>query len=317
MGSQDFSSKSKNGLNQREGDMAGLLPITPSAPSLFNSAGIPLGKLPLQILTLFPPTGYLGLNLSAVGLPITGAIKAATYGAGVFAGIYANRLYVSQVAQILSYILIFAPPWYIFDCIQILADSKFDINGFLLPVPVPAIPSGGGKEGKWTLTFPLLSLILAATSFTGLAFIKKYLPDDLMKSVGKYAGYATLGGGILFTAIGLISLIMQKPAAGTAVPGVPSAISPLAGISGLTSAIPGVSAITSVVPGLAPTPAAVPLAQSGGGSSLPPLSSFIHNVAKQEGGGETQAIPFIGTLALIILGGFSLSFLRSKQANTI
>ena len=43
--------------------------------SLFSATGIPLGKLPLQLLTLFPPTGYLGLNLSAVGMPITAAIK--------------------------------------------------------------------------------------------------------------------------------------------------------------------------------------------------------------------------------------------------
>jgi hypothetical protein len=280
--------------------MAGLLPITPTAPSLFNSSGIPLGKLPLQFLTLFPPTGYFGLNLSAAGLPITAAIKAATYGAGIAAGIYANRLYVSQVAQILSYVLIFAPPWYIFDCIQILADSKFDINGFVLPFPVQAIPSGGGKGGKWTLTLPLLSLILAAISFSGLSIIKQYIPDNIMGSIGAYVGYGALGGGILFSAVGLIALIMQKPGAGTAIPG----------LDAVTSAIP------ALVPGL-PGLTATPLRQAGGGSSLPPLSSFIDNVGKQEGGGESQAIPFIGTLTLIILGGFSLSFLRSKQASTI
>ena len=304
--------------------MAGILPIPtiPTSPSLFNSAGIPLGKLPLQLLTLFPPTGYLGLNLSAVGLPITALIKAATYGAGIAAGLYANRLYISQVAQILSYILIFAPPWYIFDCIQILIDTKFDINGFILPLPVPAIPSGGGKEGKWTLTLPLLSLILAATSFSALAFIKEYLPENLINSFGKYIGYGALGGGILFSAVGLIGLLMQKPGPST---GVQEAAVPGAGLlgglpgAGLLGGVPGAGLLGGV-----PGAGLLGAAQSGGGSAivekLPPLSSFVENFQKQTGGGSNrvnEAIPFIGVLALIVLGGFSLSFLRSKQNSTI
>jgi hypothetical protein len=303
--------------------MAGVLPIPTIgvSPSLFNSAGIPLGKLPLQLLTLFPPTGYLGINLSAVGLPLTAVIKAATYGAGIAAGIYANRLYISKVAQILSYVLIFAPPWYIFDCIQILMDSKFDINGFLLPVPLPAIQSGGGKEGKWTLTLPLLSVILAATSFSALAFIKEYLPADLTNSIGKYAGYGALGGGILFSAIALISLGMQKPGQGAPGGGVSSAAAPGAGVlgalpgAGLLGALPG-AGLLGALPGAS-------VGQSGGGSSrsekLPPLSSFIENFQKQTGGAsqQHQAIPFIGVISLIILGGFSLSFLRSKQNTSI
>jgi hypothetical protein len=285
-----------------------VLPAVPTVPSLFNSAGIPLGKLSLQILTLFPPTGYLGLNLSAVGLPLTAVIKASTYGAGIAAGIYANNLYISQVAQIVSYILIFAPPWYIFDCIQILADSKFDVNGFLLPAPVPAIPSGGGKGGNWTLTFPLLSLILAATSFSGLAFVMKYLPPDIMNSFGKYIAYGATGGGVLFAAVGLIGLFMQKPGASalSGLPGV-SALSGLPGASAL-SGLPGASALSGL-----PVAPVAPVAQAGGGrNSLPPLSSFIAELRPQEGGSK-EAIPFIGILTLIILGGFSLSFLRSKQ----
>lgn len=243
--------------------------------SLFSENGIPLGKLPLQLLTMFPPTGYLGLNLSGVGMPITAGIKAASYGTGVAIGMYANNLYVNQVAKFLSYVLFFAPPWYIFDCIQILTDSKFDINGFQLPLPIPAIPSGGGVGGNWNLTFPLLSLILAATSISGLGlitFIKPYLPKDIADSVFKYTSYATGSGAAVFGLAALAGMFMQRS----------------------NAAIPV---------------AAIPAAQTGGGK-LPPLSSFINELQVKQTGGSKEAVPFIGILALIIVGGFSLNYLR-------
>lgn len=265
-------------------------------PSLFNSMGIPLGKLPLQLLTIFPPTGYLGLNLTAAGLPITSAIKAATYGLGIIIGIYANGLYMNQVASFLSYILIFAPPWYIFDCIQIITDTKFNENGFLLPLPVPMIPSGGGKEGKWILTFPLLSLILAATSFSGIAFLSKFVPSSLTGTIGPYIQYGIIILGALFSIAAAFGVYRQ----------IPVGVEP--SIPGLTGGLPAIptdlSSLTSILPKMA-----------GGGnnnSKLPPLSSFIKNLKPQEGGSK-ESIPFIGVLGLIILGGFSLSYLRSKQ----
>lgn len=252
-----------------------------TTPSLFSTGGIPLGKLPLTLLTIFPPTGYLGLNLTAVGMPITSAIKAASYGTGIAAGMYADKLYVNDVAKILSYILVFAPPWYIFDCIQILTDNNFDRNGFQLPLPISAIPSGGGKEGKWNLTFPLLNLILAATSFTGLAFVLKYLPENITKQLGTYIAYGTAGGGTLFALVAVGAMFMQKPAAA----------------GGATSNISPPSSL-----------------QSGGGSkTLPPLSSFIKDLYKKDDDNLKEAIPFIGILALIIVGGFSLNYLKQHE----
>lgn len=249
------------------------VPGASSPPSLFSGQGIPLGKLPLQLLTLFPPTGYLGLNLSGAGMQVTAAIKAASYGIGIAAGIYANKLYVNQVAQFLSYILFFAPPWYLFDCIQILTDNKFDVNGFQLPLPISIIPSGGGVGGNWYLTFSLLSLILGATSLSGFALIQKYMPESISGSLGKYTSYATGGGAALFGLAAVAGMFMQKS-------------SPL------------------------PQLPQLPQLQQGGGK-LPPLSSFINELQPKKGGSK-EAVPFIGILALIILGGFSLNYLRSQ-----
>ena len=275
------------------------IPGLPTAPSLFNAAGIPLGKTALTLLTIFPPTGYLGLNYSAVGLPFTAGIKAAVYGLGILIGIFANRLYINEVAKVLSYILIFAPPWYIFDCIRIITDSNFDEDGFIPPLPLQAIPTGQGNNGNWNLTFPLLSLILATTSFSGLAFVTKYIPSSITDSIGKYSAYATAGGGALFIIAAGIGLFMQRPAVGVMPSGGPA----LAG--GLAGGLGG-------LPGGLPVGLAQGLMRGGGTTSLPPLSSFINKLTPQSGGSK-EDIPFLGILALIILGGFSLSFLRSKQ----
>lgn len=250
---------------------ASAIPATPTQ-SILSPNGILLGKLPLQLLTLFPPTGYIGLNLSAVGSSTTAMIKAAVYGIGIVAGIYANQLYVNQVASFLSFLLIFFPPWYIFDCIQILTDSNFDMNGFQLPMPIPIIPSGGGKGGTWYLTIPLLGLILASISIAGFAAITTLIPLSVMGSLQPYLQIGTGSAAALFGGGALIAFLLPS----------------------------GSSTIPTSVP---------PLVQSGGRRSLPPLSSFM----KQEGGSK-EGTPFLGILALIIVGGFSLTFLRSKQA---
>jgi len=268
----------------------------PTAPSLFNATGIPFGKLSLMLLTVFPPTGYLGLNYSAVGLPITAGIKAAVYGLGIAIGIFANRLYINEVAKVLSYILIFAPPWYIFDCIRIISDTQFDQGGFIPPLPIPGIPTTQGNNGNWNLTFPLLSLILAATSFSGLAFVTKYLPATITDSIGKYSAYATAGGGALFILAAGVGLLMQRPASTSVAPTIAQDST--------------LGAVGSVVPGLGGL--AQGLMKGGGANSLPPLSSFINKLTPQSGGSK-EDIPFLGILGLVILGGFSLNYLRSKQ----
>lgn len=257
----------------------GIPSVSSSTPSLFNTNGITLGKIPLQLLTLFPPTGYVGLNLSAVNLQITTAIKAATYGLGIVIGIYANRLYINEVAKFLSFVLTFFPPWYIFDCIQVLSGDDFDTRGFALPVSFDIIPHGGWNGNSWVLTLPLLSLILGTISVAGFAAVTAFVPPEIIKSYGKYIQYGTGASAALFGLIGISSLFALKPP----------------------------TSVTSVQPVLQQQ-------QGGGRKTLPPLSSFIDNyVVHPSTTKYKEAVPFLGILALIILGGTSISFLRSKQ----
>ena len=249
-----------------------------------------MGKFALQLLTLFPPTGNLALNLVAVSLPMTAFLKVAAYGLGILIALYSNIIYVNSFAPILTWLMAIAPPWYIFDCIQILFDSNFNKNGFLLPLPVPLVPSGGSTKGgtdevpnPWRLTFPLINLILATVSISGFALINQFLPQNLIDSGGKYAQYSALGGAILFGIIGVIGVLMAKNPSEIMVT-LPKVSNPIAGMSG------------------------------GGKISLPPLSSFIREMSSKKHDSKlNESVSFLGILGIVIVGGGILSFLRSKQ----
>ena len=131
----------------------------------------------------------------------------------------------------------------------------------------------------------------------------KYLPSGITNTIGQYTAYATAGGGALFILVAGIGLLMQKPAIATSASSLnpTPAANPLGALGALGAGALGLG-------GLAPG------AMTGGGNknSLPPLSSFINTIRPQSGGSK-EDVPFLGILALVILGGFSLNFLRSKQ----
>ncbi|NDB86164.1 MAG: hypothetical protein EB127_26195, partial [Alphaproteobacteria bacterium] len=119
----------------------------------------------------------------------------------------------------------------------------------------------------------------------------KYLPATITDSIGKYSAYATAGGGALFILAAGVGLLMQRPA------------STSVASTGASTGVPAIPGLGGFAQGLM---------KGGGANSLPPLSSFINKLTPQSGGSK-EDVPFLGILALVILGGFSLSFLRSKQ----
>ena len=270
--------------------------VAPRAPTRsFFTSGIPMGKLSLALLTLFPPTGFTGLNHAATGMPLTAVLKAATYGAGYALTLYLNLIYPGVLSSIFSALLL-AGPWFIFDALQILMDDDFDKKGFQLPLPIKEIPSGGGKGGNWLLTFPLTSLILAtvpAAAGVLIAYIQAVAPGtlspDLMKQLG--VGTAATSGALL--GVGLLGSFMAMRA-------------------------------TAGVVGPDGQPAAAAAPQTGGGAtnSLPPLSTFAHKLvggaraaaAARGGTGDQEAFFFVGILGVIVLGGVALGLLKPPAA---
>ena len=174
------------------------------------SGGMPMGKLTLGVLTLFPPTGYAGLNLIGVGAHIAGMAKAASYALGL-AVIAATRfLYPPFAAKMVEYVLMFAPPWYVLDILQITFDPEFNSRGFRAPFDVTEFGlTGKGIEGKWLLTGSLLSLILAVLVATGFGVILTFFPGFATSDAGKYTQYGTLGATALLAVGGIGASFMS------------------------------------------------------------------------------------------------------------
>jgi hypothetical protein len=279
-------------------DVLGSLASTGAIPSLPTGATVPknlfqmelpMGLLPLQLLTAFPPTGLAGLNWFAVGQPITGILKLLTYGVGILYGILFQTVFPGTLSNGTSFLMKLGP-WYLFDAIQALLDPAFKDNGFQAPIPIEGLPVGGGVDGKWTLTAPLIAMIVATLAASGIAVAQLLPPGTLDPNTMKIVNYATTGGGVLLGGIGLVGAFMMAK---------PTTAATVRGSSGQAS---------SFLSSLEPTAAEEPMPPQTGGSRrgmLPPLSTFADKLAAESDPVYTyQALTFLGLLLLVALGGF-------------
>ena len=253
------------------------------------SGGMPMGKLSLQFLTVFPPTGLTGLNLAAAGMAIPAMAKAAVFGFGAVLALITKAYYAEFAAQMVTFLMILLPPWYIFDCIQILLDPQFNEKGFQPPIPLEEIQMGGGKEGKWNLTPSTGSLILAALGATGLGIVAKFFPGITAEGSGKTTQTAMIGSTAVLGLVGLAGTMMSS--------------NPITVAKKENDQEGGATTEHTLQSG-------------GGGTPLPPLSSFANQM---RGGGAkhigtqdpTKGTTFLGILGMVIVGGLTLSYLRN------
>lgn len=230
----------------------------------YLQGGINMPKIALIALTLFPPTGIIGLNWIAVGNSPIAFIKAISFVIISFAIIFLTPFYPFFAPyKVISALTLFGP-WYAYDVLQIL-DKSFDEDGFTLPIPIEGLPAQGklDADGKWKLTLPLGSMIVATLLASGFA-IADYLPNSMQT----YFKYASAGGGTLFTGI--------------------------AAVSGLTSTTPVGGGVT---------PSTTTVLQGGGSRDLPPLSTFINKLRYKKTKSASEALAFFSILGIIVFGG--------------
>jgi hypothetical protein len=254
----------------------------------FITGGIPVPKIVLTLLTIFPPTGITGLNLYAVNNVVGNIIKSLSYGVGILWGMYFNRMYPSTISTIIS-ALMFLGPWYIFDIITIL-DNKS--KGFESPIPISGYPDlspyPDDGTGRWNMSPALISLILTAipagiAGGTGIANF--YSPNAVSGDTQKYIGYATIATGGLLGAMSLYGAT-RTPAS------VPS---------------------TSTLPTAAPS--VNPLQLGGGRSRVPSLSQIARDLVRPiDAKNSAESKSFLGILAIVFLGGIAIAVTRSKRA---
>ena len=254
-------------------------PLNPFQKFLNN--GIPMPKFVLFLLTIFPPTGIIGLNLSAINNVVGTIMKALSYGIGILWGMYFYRLYPSTISKVIS-ILMFIGPWYLFDIISIL-DNPF--IGFRSPIIIPGYPEISeykdiaNPDGTWTLSPTLLGIIMTtipAGIAGGTGIASYFSPSSVSDDTKKYINYTTIGMGALIGGIGLYSMF-QTPATAAA---------------------------------------AAPLVQGGGGRSrVPSLSEIAKDLARPiDARNNAESQSFLGILAIVFLGGLAIAVTRSKQA---
>jgi len=232
-----------------------------------------LGYVTLLFLTAFPITGIAGLNLIAVGETANAFLKFTSCAVSLIIMTFIAPYWPAMIQGPWMVWIAGLGPWYIFDILQMIDYSNFQVNGFESLVGIPGIPSGGGKNSSWKLTNTFLNIFLGTLAASG-----QVLPAIFPKvSIGGVST-ASIGNNV--------SLV-----SGSAL---------------------GVSAVASLLTiALAPNVAPTGLKQLGG--ALPPLSTFANRVAEQTGGTEGGDSLFLMFLSFIALIGIFLGLSRSKQ----
>jgi hypothetical protein len=334
-----FYSKSKRYINQMAltgipvalgtPGLGGINPLQNRMSTLFTQGGLQMSKAALVGLTLFPSTGYVGVNLFAVKQTISGSLKALAYVAGLILSFYTHKYMSNIPAQVVKWFLLLAPPWYVYDILQVI-DTYF--NGF--HNPIGEVEPVKETRGQWILTLSLIGLIMGtlsasvATSLLNSPLTKMLFPQAI---ISQYISIGSYGGSSALILMGLMGIFFSEdtpqaaergaiPLGGqAALAGAPLAGAPLAGAQGALGApLAGaqVAQGTQVAQG---APLAGALAaqnvinrayQAGGGISLPPLSSFLKYKRSTN---IHESTTFLCLLGIIFVGGVLLSTLRAKD----
>lgn len=264
---------------------------------------IPMEMQALQMLTIFPLTGWAGANLYATEMPFLSLVKAASYVVGLLTAGFIGAIYPS----IFSYIfwgLMKIGQWYIFDAVDIM-DPAFKTKGFRSPfhLPLPSFldsfsgtifcaTNDCGKSGKWVLTLPLLLIIIAAFSAYGFTWA-----NQLPTAYQAYMQYLTGGGSALLASGGYLSPLFSPQTATSLL--ASQSIGAAGTPAGIT--VPNVPGVSS-------------LAQLGGGKGLPSISSFAKEMedSYSEKAFDDSSV-FLSILAYICAAGFGLAVARRIQ----
>jgi hypothetical protein len=245
-----------------------------------------LGYITLLFLTVFPVTGIAGLNLIAVGEPLTAFIKASSCVVSLLLMTFLSPyLPVFMQGNWMTWVSALGP-WYIFDILQLVEYSDFNKNGFVSLLPI--LPSGGGKNSSWRLTITFLNLFLATIAASGQV-LPAIFPDMSIFGVST----STFGNSVSIVSASLFGI---------------TSLGSLAAVAFGPSIAPA-----SVVAAL------VPKVGGGTATSLPPLSDMLETLSSsnplvQTGGAVMPSDRiFLSVLGFVAVVGICMGFARSKQ----
>jgi hypothetical protein len=292
--------------------------------------GIPVGWFGLLILAGGIPIaplsflGYAGANLMVTGSLAWAAAKM-TVQLGTALAVKMISAYYPAF-WIYSWILTYSP-WYIFDIVQLFSPT-FAVDGFKIPFAGTSI---GNKGGVGKVTLPVLAALIAITAMGGYSLMD-YIPREITGSLQPILKtlFAVIGGGVALAGGGIGAFTML-PGLLTSISGSASQIGAVAPVVAAVAA-PAAAVRASApapAPVVAPVPFVAPKAQSGPSAPSGPIQRGgtqpfdLDAIAKEfTGGGRIasegagfESYAFMGILAVAVLGGTGLAFLRSQQGS--
>jgi hypothetical protein len=283
----------------------------PKAPWDFDNETTK-GKYAIRLLSMFPPTGLLGLNHVALGNTELALLKSGSLVLTTFLIISIKQYYPVFFMPVFRFLLPFLSlgPWYMFDFLESFNPNFNSNKGFRLPITLEAELDkyyADKYKSTWTLTTPLIAGIFASCAGF-IAVILQYVPTSMISPT--YKSYMTYGTGGASSALALFSGYSALTA------GASTAASTAGLLAG--AGVPNVAA-TSTVPATTTVPVITVMkpsiggAMEGGGSELPPLSSFSKMLKSDTKKDKDESFAFLAILALVVLGGVTMNMVRPRS----
>jgi hypothetical protein len=305
--------------------------------------GIPVGWFGLLILAGGVPIAPLSfLGYAGANLMVTGSLG---WAAAKMTAQLGTALAVKMISTyypafwIYSWILTYSP-WYIFDIVQLFS-PRFAVDGFKIPFVGTQI---GNKGGTGKVTLPILAALIAITAMGGYSLMD-YIPAEITGSLQPILKtlFAVIGGGVALAGGGLGAFAMFPDLIKT----VSGSVMEI-GAKAVSGSAPAAAPVVAPVPFVAPSgpsgpsgpsaPVVAFVAPSGPSAPVVPFVAPSAASAAQKGGAQPfdldaiareftgggrkaaeasgfESYAFMGILAIAVLGGTSLAFLRSQQAS--
>lgn len=261
-------------------------------------------RIMIFFLTVFPPTGMLGFNHSAMGNSDIAFAKSLSVVILSMMILFILPYFPSAVQSMFASISVFGP-WYMFDILELYNLKK---HGFRLPVSIEGLkaPPHQNTELKLSLT-PVFFTLLMATILASATVVMAYVPARLIPgNIQTYIQYITGLGGLFVGGVSGVGALLAT--AGAASGG--------AAVSASSILSAAAAASTAGVPVPVPVPVSLPKIQSGG-SSLPPLSSFSEQLKTDSKESTQESLSFLAILGLVVLGGVTMNMVNSKCRDLI
>jgi len=174
------------------------------------AVGIPMPFWTLKVLTVLPPTGFIGLNHAAMGNQALAILKTGSVVLSVILVTILLPYYPDIMRKYIIYLSYFGP-WFMFDILEVF-NTGFQAHGFRLPlnITLEGLTANHATSGDWKLTTAMASAIIATFGVSG-AVAASFIPADLVPaSISNNIALASGGVGLALGGVALMAMLASS-----------------------------------------------------------------------------------------------------------